>query len=57
MFTSMDEYIQELEANVIHLNSRLDMIRRTPVYPAFRVARRMRNAIRPRSKRLPADGD
>jgi hypothetical protein len=45
-FGSLDQYVAELEATVQHLNRRLDVFRRTPIYPAFRAARRARNWVR-----------
>jgi hypothetical protein len=45
-FGSLEEYVGELEATVRQLDRRLALLRRTPVYPAFRAARRARNWAR-----------
>ena len=49
-FGSLEEYVGELEATVQHLDRRMDLLRRTPIYPAFRAARRARNWARTRLK-------
>lgn len=53
-FGSLEEYVGELEATVQHLDRRMDLLRRTPIYPAFRAARRARNWASTRLK--PARG-
>lgn len=47
-FASLDAYVAELEATVQHLDRRMELLRRTPVYPAFKAARRARNWARTR---------
>jgi GT2 family glycosyltransferase len=45
-FGSLDQYVAELEATVQHLDRRMEILRRTPVYTAFKAARRGRNWVR-----------
>ena len=45
-FATLDQYVTELEATVAHLNRRMEIIRRTPIAPAFRAARKVRNKVR-----------
>ena len=45
-FGSLDQYIAELEATVQHLDRRMEILRRTPVYTAFKAARAGRNWVR-----------
>ncbi len=45
-FDSLEQYVQELEATVQHLNRRMEILRRTPIAPAFRAARKARNVLR-----------
>ncbi len=53
-FGSLEAYVAELEATVQHLDRRLEFLRRTPVYPAFKAVRRSRNWARSRLRgRLP----
>jgi GT2 family glycosyltransferase/SAM-dependent methyltransferase len=47
-FGSLEEYVGELEATVQQQDRRLALLRRTPVYPAFKAARRARNWARAR---------
>ena len=45
-FGSLDQYIAELEATVQHLDRRMEILRKTPVYTAFKAARAGRNWVR-----------
>jgi GT2 family glycosyltransferase len=45
-FGSLDQYIAELEATVQHLDRRMEILRKTPVYTAFKAARRTRDWAR-----------
>ncbi len=47
-FGSLDQYVAELEATVQHLDRRMEILRRTPVYTVFKAARRGRNWVRTR---------
>ena len=47
-FATLDQYVTELEATVQTLNRRMEILRRTPIAPAFRAARKVRNAVRAR---------
>jgi hypothetical protein len=50
-FGSLDQYVAELEATVRHLDRRMDLLRRTPVYAAVTAARRGRAWVRTRTAR------
>jgi GT2 family glycosyltransferase len=48
-FGSLEAYVAELEATVQHLDRRMEILRRTPVYAAFKAARRGRDWVRART--------
>jgi Glycosyl transferases group 1 len=48
-FGSLDQYVAELEATVQHLDRRMEILRRTPAYTAFKAARRGRDWVRSRT--------